>query len=250
MTKPQAVSVTKPISQELPKEKLAELEAYLDNLETTKGALVQVLHKAQTIFGYLPRDLQLYIARKLGIPGAEVFGVISFYSYFTTKPGGKHTISVCMGTACFVRGADKVIEGFKETMGVKANETTTDGQFTLKDVRCIGACGLAPVVTVDDRVHGRVNIEQIEKILNSYGMEAGTIVTGKMVTALKRMGFDAVFDTNFGADLTVIEEASELIYRGLNYFRHRRRGDRSGPPHSLRMDDSMKKTGEKNKEIS
>jgi NADH-quinone oxidoreductase subunit E/NADP-reducing hydrogenase subunit HndA len=172
-TKPQAISVTKPVSEELPKEKMDKLEAYIDNMETTKGALVQILHQAQTIFGYLPRDLQLYIARKLGIPGAEVFGVVSFYSYFTTKPRGKHTVSVCMGTACFVRGAGKVIEEFKATMGIEANETTEDSQFTLRDVRCIGACGLAPVVTVDDQVYGRVNGEQVDEILNTYRNQEG-----------------------------------------------------------------------------
>ncbi len=102
LTKPQSISITKPVSKDLPEEKFNELEAFIDGLKTTKGALVEILHKAQQIFGYLPRDVQLYVARKLGIPGAEVFGVVSFYSYFTTKPGGKHTISVCMGTACFV----------------------------------------------------------------------------------------------------------------------------------------------------
>jgi len=168
VTKPQGISVTKPISEDLPQEKFHELDAFINNMETTKGALVQVLHQAQSIFGYLPRDLQLYIARKLGIPGAEVFGVVSFYSYFTTKPRGKHTISVCMGTACFVRGADKVIEKVKGAMGIEANETTEDGQFTLRDVRCIGACGLAPVVMVDDHVHGRTKEEDIDDILNTY----------------------------------------------------------------------------------
>jgi len=137
-------------------------------METTKGALIGILHKAQNIFGYLPRDVQLYIARKLGIPGAEVFGVVSFYSYFTTKPGGKHTISVCMGTACFVRGADKVIERLKEKLNVESNEITEDGLFNLKDVRCVGACGLAPVVMVDDKVFGRVKEEDLDDIINTY----------------------------------------------------------------------------------
>ncbi|MBB6216160.1 NADH-quinone oxidoreductase subunit E/NADP-reducing hydrogenase subunit HndA [Anaerosolibacter carboniphilus] len=168
MTKPQTISVTKPISEDLPEEKFNELETFIDNLETTKGALIEILHKAQDIFGYLPRDVQLYIARKLGIPGAEVFGVVSFYSYFTTKPRGKHTLSICMGTACFVRGADKVIEKFKEKLGVESNEITEDGLFTLRDVRCIGACGLAPVVTVDDKVYGRVKEEDLDDIIKAY----------------------------------------------------------------------------------
>jgi len=168
LTKPQTISVTKPVGENFPEEKFNELETFIDGLKTTKGALVEILHKAQEIFGYLPRDVQLYVARKLGIPGAEVFGVVSFYSYFTTKPRGKHTISVCMGTACYVRGADKILERLKEKLGIESNEVTEDGVFTLKDVRCVGACGLAPVVMVDDKVYGRVKEEDLDNILKSY----------------------------------------------------------------------------------
>ena len=168
MTKPQAIDVMDPVRRNFPKEKFVELETFIDNLETTKGALIGILHKAQDIFGYLPRDVQLFVARKLGIPGAEVFGVVSFYSYFTTKPEGKYTISVCLGTACFVRGADKIIERLKEKLRIESNETTEDGLFTLKDVRCIGACGLAPVMKIGDKVYGRVKEDELDEILNSY----------------------------------------------------------------------------------
>lgn len=168
LTKPQTIGITKPVTKELPEEKFNELETFIDRLKTTKGALIEILHKAQEIFGYLPRDVQLYVARKLGIPGAEVFGVVSFYSYFTTKPRGKHTISVCMGTACFVRGADKILKRLKEKLGIESNEVTEDGVFTLKDVRCVGACGLAPVVMIDDKVYGRVKEEELDNIINSY----------------------------------------------------------------------------------
>ncbi|QEK13416.1 NADH-quinone oxidoreductase subunit NuoE [Crassaminicella thermophila] len=152
----------------LPKEKFDELEKYIDSLKSTKGALIEILHKAQDLFGYLPRNVQLFVARKLGIPGAEVFGVVSFYSYFTTTPQGKHTISVCMGTACFVKGSDKIIEKLKEKLDIASGETTKDGLFTLKDIRCIGACGLAPVVMVDEKVYGRVKEEDLDEILNTY----------------------------------------------------------------------------------
>ncbi|WIF95749.1 NADH-quinone oxidoreductase subunit NuoE [Caminicella sporogenes] len=160
--------MVKALDEYLPKEKFDELEKFIDSMQTTKGALIEILHKAQDIFGYLPRDVQLYIARKLGIPGAEVYGVVSFYSYFTTKPRGKHTISVCMGTACFVKGAERIATKLKERLGIEADEITKDGLFTLKYVRCIGACGLAPVVMVDDKVFGRVKEDEIDEILDKY----------------------------------------------------------------------------------
>lgn len=175
LTKPQEIDVMKPVGEEFPLEKYEELESYINGLETTKGALIEILHKAQDIFGYLPRDVQLFVARKLGIPGAEVYGVVSFYSYFSTKPSGKHTISVCMGTACFVRGSDKIIERFKERLGIESNETTEDGLFTLKDVRCIGACGLAPVVMVDDKVYGRVKVEDVDNIIDIYRQKGAVV---------------------------------------------------------------------------
>jgi NADH-quinone oxidoreductase subunit E/NADP-reducing hydrogenase subunit HndA len=168
MTKAQEIRVTVQAEQNLPKEKFDELEAFIEGLGTTKGTLIEILHKAQSLFGYLPRDVQLFVARKLGIPGAEVFGVVSFYSYFTTKPRGKHTISVCMGTACFVKGADKIMERLKEKLKIESNEITEDGLFTLKDIRCVGACGLAPVVMIDDKVYGRVKEEELDGILESY----------------------------------------------------------------------------------
>lgn len=162
-----------PSNRSLPKEKFDELEAYIDNLETTKGALIEILHKAQQIFGYLPRDLQLCVARKLGMPGAEVFGVVSFYSYFTTEPRGKHSISVCLGTACFIKGAGKILLKLKETLGIESNEITEDGLFTLKEVRCLGTCGMAPVMMIDDRVFGHVQEEDLAQILNAYRPKEG-----------------------------------------------------------------------------
>lgn len=168
MTKPHEIDVMPPIPQNLPKEKFDLLEEFINNLETTKGALIEILHKAQSIFGYLPRDVQLYISRKLGIPGAEVFGVVSFYSYFTTKPVGKHTISICMGTACFVKGAEKILKKVQDILKINSEEISEDGLFSLKSVRCLGACGLAPIMMIDDKVYGRVKEEEVEDILNSY----------------------------------------------------------------------------------
>ncbi len=153
---------------DLPKETYDQLEAYIVTLEDPKGSLIHVLHKAQNLFGYLPMEVQLFVARKLGISGAEVFGVVSFYSYFTTVPQGKHIINVCLGTACFVKGSTKIIDKFKEQLGVGTGETTADKIFTLKDVRCLGACGLAPIMLIDEKVYGHVKEEDVVDILNSY----------------------------------------------------------------------------------
>ncbi|WP_243109428.1 NADH-quinone oxidoreductase subunit NuoE [Anaerophilus nitritogenes] len=160
-----------PPHSDLPREKFEQLSSYIDSLDTARGALIEILHKAQDLFGYLPRDVQLFVARKIGIPAAEVFGVVTFYSYFTTSPKGKHTISVCMGTACFVKGSDEIFQAFKEKLNINSQETTKDGLFTLNNVRCIGACGLAPVVMVDEKVYGKVTLEDVEHIINTYRKE-------------------------------------------------------------------------------
>lgn len=157
-------------NNELDSEKLKKLETYIDGIEEKEGSLINVLHEAQDIFGYLPRDLQLFISRKLGIPAAKVFGVVTFYSYFTMEPRGKHVINICMGTACFVKGADKILEEFKARLNVKEN-MSEDGLFTIDTLRCVGACGLAPVVTVDGKVFGRVKVEDVEKIIKEYREE-------------------------------------------------------------------------------
>ena len=153
----------------LDKNLLNELDAYIESLEGNKEEhLIHVLHKAQGLFGYLPQNLQLYIARKLNLSGARVNGVVTFYSYFNEKPVGKYTISVCMGTACFVKGADKVLDRVMEITGLNKGEISKDGLFTIKDVRCIGACGLAPVLTVNEKVYGKVKPNDVDDIIRYY----------------------------------------------------------------------------------
>lgn len=162
---PQAELISVP---DLPKEKYDELKTFIDALEEKDGALIKVLHKAQHIFGYLPKEVQLFIARQLDLSGAEVFGVVSFYSYFNTRPEGRHRISLCMGTACFVRGAEKINKRIQEKLNIEVGGTTKDFEFTLKNIRCIGACGLAPVLMVDDKVYGNVTVEDVDRILDEY----------------------------------------------------------------------------------
>lgn len=152
----------------LPKEKLDELDAYIESLDDKVGLLIHILHKAQDIFGYLSLEVQLYIAKRLEIPAAKVSGVVTFYSYFTQEPRGKHTINLCMGTACFVKGADRILVAVCTELGIRPGETTSDGLFTVEDVRCIGACGLAPVVMIDDKVYGHLTEGKVKEILDEY----------------------------------------------------------------------------------
>jgi NADH:ubiquinone oxidoreductase subunit E len=163
--------VNKVENEELPAEKFEELGSFIDGLETKEGALIQVLYKAQEIFGYLPRDVQLFVARKLDVSGANVTGVVTFYSYFTTEKRGKHVVNVCMGTACFVKGAEKLLAKLKDKLGIEYGQTTKDGMFTLEDIRCLGTCGLAPVMTVDGKVYGHVTEKDIDDILEQYTHE-------------------------------------------------------------------------------
>lgn len=145
-----------------------ELEDFINSLETKEGALIEVLHRAQGIFGYLPKEVQEFVAKKLDLPIAKVYGVVTFYSYFTTEPRGKNVINVCMGTACFVRGSGDVLKEFEKELGIKNGETTSDMQFTLGSLRCVGACGLAPVLTINDKVYGHVTKADVKTILSEY----------------------------------------------------------------------------------
>lgn len=153
--------------------KFKELERYIDSLpldggpERNKGYLIQCLHKAQSVFGFLPEDVQLFVANKLGIHLSEVYGVVSFYSFFTTTPVGKYRINVCTGTACFVKGSIKVLDEFKRYLSIDEGQTTGDMKFTLGGLRCVGACSLAPVVMVNERVFGNVTPKMVPEIIQT-----------------------------------------------------------------------------------
>mgnify|MGYP002640123004 CR=1 FL=1 len=153
---------------ELDKDLLKELDMYIEDTVDPVGSLINVLHKAQHLFGYLPFNLQLYISRKVGVDAAKVNGVVSFYSYFTEKKTGKNVISLCMGTACYVKGAEKVLHKILKELDCGKNEVTKDELFTVRDVRCIGACGLAPILTVGEKVYGHVKVDMVEDILKEY----------------------------------------------------------------------------------
>ena len=132
------------------------------------GALIPILHEAQEHFGYIPRDVQGMIAAGLRMPIADVYGVITFYSRFSLTPQGKNRVSICMGTACYVRGAEDVLHEVKKQLGVDTGQTTEDGLFTIEETRCVGACGLAPIMTVNRDVYGKITPGQVEGILTKY----------------------------------------------------------------------------------
>ncbi len=145
---------------------LKKLESFINGLEDKSSSLIKVLYEAQHIFGYLPKDVILFIGEALNIPASKVYGVVSFYSYFTLEPKGRSQIKVCMGTACFVRGAEKIAKGLESQLHLKMGETSADREFSLEALRCVGACGLAPVVMVNDTVHGKVSIDDISTIIH------------------------------------------------------------------------------------
>ena len=153
---------------QITEEKYQQLQEFINTLPEKKGALIEVLHKAQGIFGYLPQEVQLFVGEKLDIPASKVYGVVTFYSYFTTEPRGEFVINVCMGTACFVRGSGEVLNEFQKEIGVKVGETTEDGKYTIEVLRCVGACGLAPVVTINDKVYGHVTPADVKRIISEY----------------------------------------------------------------------------------
>ncbi len=149
-------------------EMFAELDEFIDSLKCDEKELIAILHRAQGIFGYLPMVVQTHIAKKLNINVSKVYGVVTFYSFFTMVPKGENVINVCLGTACFVRGAQPVLEKFEELLKIKNGETTEDGKFTITSLRCVGACALAPVVQVNGKTYGHVSVDDVAKILAEY----------------------------------------------------------------------------------
>lgn len=145
-----------------------ELKDFIAQLPEKECQLINVLHKAQNLFGYLPRPVQVLVAEEMGVPLAEVYGIVTFYTFFTMQPRGEHPISICQGTACFVKGATRVLNAFKDILHVDVGEVTSDGRFSIDTLRCVGGCALAPVVMIDDRVFGNVTPAQIPEILAQF----------------------------------------------------------------------------------
>ncbi len=149
-------------------EQEAQLKAVIEKHKNEKGATIPVLHEAQAIYGYLPLEVQEMIADGLNVPLAEVYGIVTFYAQFSLNPKGKYQIGVCLGTACYVKGSGDILEKIKEILGIEVGECTPDGKFSLDATRCIGACGLAPVMSINDEVYGKITADDVADILSKY----------------------------------------------------------------------------------
>jgi len=151
--------------------KMAELMEFMKEAKKKphpESQLIAILHKAQGLYGYLDRAVMDEVALEMNIPTAHIWGVATFYHYFNLKPKGKHTISVCLGTACFVKGADEVMKAVKDELKINLGETTADKLFTFQETRCLGACWLAPVMMIDDKIYGELTAKKTVEILRSY----------------------------------------------------------------------------------
>jgi NADP-reducing hydrogenase subunit HndA len=156
------------IKIELRQEDVNKIKEICSSFNNDPQELINVLHRCQEHFGYLPAEVQEVISDEMVVPVAKIYGVVTFYSFFTMTPRGKHPISICMGTACYVRGAEKVLDEFKKELGLQVGQTTPDGRFSLSSLRCVGACGLAPVVMVGDKTYGRVAPDDVRNIIKEY----------------------------------------------------------------------------------
>jgi len=150
------------------KEQEAALLKVIEEHRHEKGALMPILQKAQEIYGYLPIEVQTIISNEMNIPLEKIYGVVTFYSQFSLNPKGKYKISVCLGTACYVKGSGDIFKKLQELLGIGDGECTPDGTFSIESCRCIGACGLAPVLTINDDVYGKLTVDDVEGILAKY----------------------------------------------------------------------------------
>jgi len=167
LTKNQGDDIMEVCSEEREK-KYEKLKQVIEEYKNSPGSLIQVLHKAQVIFGYIPEDVQRFISQKLNVPISTVYGVVTFYNFFRLDPVGKHTVTVCLGTACYVKGGAEILKTLKEELNVEVGRTTKDRLFTLYTARCFGACGLAPVMMVDEEVYGRLSPTRAIRVIKEY----------------------------------------------------------------------------------
>ncbi|MBN1816098.1 MAG: NADH-quinone oxidoreductase subunit NuoE [Sedimentisphaerales bacterium] len=156
---------------EITQEKMDQIKAYIDRVKQQPyptSYLIAVLHYVQGLFGYVPREVMDFVAQEMNLPTAHIWGVATFYHYFNLKPIGKHVISVCMGTACYVKGAHDVLEAIKRELQIQVGQTSEDRLFTLQEARCLGACGIAPVIMIDGKIHGELTAKSVVELIHRY----------------------------------------------------------------------------------
>lgn len=156
------------IYEKFDEEKINKMKKVIDELKNVDGSLIAVMNEAQEIFGYLPIEVQQFISEEMNVPLTEIFGIATFYSRFTLKPSGKYKIGLCLGTACYVKGSAMVLEKLKEKLGISVGDVTSDGKFSLEATRCLGACGLAPVMMINGEVFGRLTPGDVDDILKKF----------------------------------------------------------------------------------
>lgn len=149
-------------------EKERKLQEIIEKYKNIEGALIPVLHEAQDVYGYLPMSVQKKISEEMNIPLSEIYGVVTFYTQFSLKPKGRYKVNVCMGTACYVKGSNLILDKLQEKLGISVGDCSEDGKFSLEACRCIGACGLAPVIMINDDVYGKLSPDDIDKVLEKY----------------------------------------------------------------------------------
>lgn len=150
---------------------MKKIENILSKYDHKKSRIIQILAEIQGVYNYLPKDVLEYVSQQMKLPFSSIYSIATFYSAFSLKPRGKHLVTVCMGTACHVRGAPSVLNRLEDKLGIKTGATTEDNQFTLKTVNCLGACALAPIVVVDDEYHGQTTVNKVDKLLKEYEKE-------------------------------------------------------------------------------
>lgn len=155
-------------------ERMVKISEIIEQFKDMKGALIPVLHEVQDIYGYLPKEILEFVSEQMDLPMTEIYGVATFYSFFSLEPKGEYVIRVCLGTACYIKGSQGILDQLCQELNVKVQGTTTDNRFTLDATRCLGACGLAPVITIGDKVYGRLSKNDIPKILKEYAVHAET----------------------------------------------------------------------------
>lgn len=145
-----------------------KLEKIAKKYKNVEGGIISALHEVQDTYGYISSTAQKYLSKELNVPMSEIYGIITFYSRFSLIPKGKFNIQVCMGTACYVKGSDKVLNRFKQKLGIEEGKTTEDGKFSLESVRCIGACGLAPAIVINEEVYGKMDEKKVDELIEKY----------------------------------------------------------------------------------